>query len=272
MDHVHFISRLPRSGSTLLAALLRQNPRLFAAMTSPVASLVGAVLPKMSGASGFSSFFDDTRRRAILKSIFDGYYADLAADRVVFDTNRTWTAKAPLLKELYPNSRIICCVRDVRWIIDSVERLLRQNPTQLSRISNFAAGGTVYSRVETLMNSDSGLVGLAWASLREAWFSEYAQRLIILDYDTFVRKPEPIMWRLYAELGQPPFAHDYNNVTYDEPDYDADIGMPGLHKVEGKVERRPREPCVPPDIFSKYADANFWARPEANRRGAVVLP
>ncbi|MEG4240263.1 sulfotransferase [Microcoleus sp. Pol14C6] len=32
----HFISGLPRSGSTLLAALLRQNPRFHAAMTSPV--------------------------------------------------------------------------------------------------------------------------------------------------------------------------------------------------------------------------------------------
>jgi len=32
----HFISGLPRSGSTLLAALLRQNPRFHAAMTIPV--------------------------------------------------------------------------------------------------------------------------------------------------------------------------------------------------------------------------------------------
>ncbi|MEG4005469.1 sulfotransferase [Microcoleus sp. Pol11C1] len=32
----YFISGLPRSGSTLLAALLRQNPRFYSAMTSPV--------------------------------------------------------------------------------------------------------------------------------------------------------------------------------------------------------------------------------------------
>ncbi|MEZ2280070.1 MAG: sulfotransferase [Microcoleus sp.] len=32
----HFISGLPRSGSTLLAALLRQNPRFHSAMTSPI--------------------------------------------------------------------------------------------------------------------------------------------------------------------------------------------------------------------------------------------
>lgn len=33
---LHFISGLPRSGSTLLAGLLRQNPNFAAAMTGPV--------------------------------------------------------------------------------------------------------------------------------------------------------------------------------------------------------------------------------------------
>ena len=37
MQHgIHFISGLPRSGSTLLAGILRQNPRFHAGMTSPV--------------------------------------------------------------------------------------------------------------------------------------------------------------------------------------------------------------------------------------------
>jgi sulfotransferase len=271
MRNIHFISGLPRSGSTLLSALLRQNPRMQAAMTSPVASLIGAVLPKMSGASEFAAFFHDERRRAIIRHIFAGYYADVGADRLVFDTNRTWASKAPLLKEIYPNSRIICCVREVGWIIDSIERMLRKNPLQLSRVFNYQPGGTVYSRVETLMNSDNGLVGLAWASLREAWFSDSARRLIVINYDNFVRNPMPVMQRLYAELGEPLYAHDYDHVDYDEPDYDAHLGMPGMHEVRGKVEQRPREPCLPPDIFAKYADANFWLRPETNRKGAILL-
>jgi hypothetical protein len=38
-NRLHFISGLPRSGSTLLAALLRQNPRFSAGMSSPVYAL-----------------------------------------------------------------------------------------------------------------------------------------------------------------------------------------------------------------------------------------
>ena len=47
---IHFISGLPRSGSTLLAGILRQNPRFHAGMSSPVASLFMALQGAMSQA------------------------------------------------------------------------------------------------------------------------------------------------------------------------------------------------------------------------------
>lgn len=270
-SRVHLISGLPRSGSTLLCALLRQNPHFTAAMTSPVASLIGALMPKMVGASEFAVFFDDARRRTVLRSVFESYYAEVPAGHVVFDTNRTWTGRAALLADLYPSSRIICCVREVGWIIDSIERMLRKNPLQLSRIFNFQPGGSVYSRIETLMNSDKGLIGLAWASFREAWFSENAGQLIVVSYDSLASRPEATMKMLYEELGEPPFTHDFDHVTYDEPDYDANLGMPGMHAVRHKVEYRKRDSYIPPDIFSKYADVNFWLRPEMNRRGVKII-
>jgi sulfotransferase len=270
-SRVHLISGLPRSGSTLLCALLRQNPRFAAAMTSPVASLIGVLMPKMAGASEFAVFFDDEKRRNVLRGVFDSYYADVPAGHVVFDTNRTWTGRASLLADLYPHARIICCVREVGWIIDSIERMLRKNPLQLSRVFNFQPGGSVYSRVETLMNSDNGLIGLAWASFREAWFSESARRLIIVSYESLASRPEVTMKRLYEELDEAPFAHDFDHVIYDEPDYDAHLGMPGMHRVQEKVEYRKRDSCIPPDIFAKYADVNFWLKPEMNRRGVKII-
>src|SRR5580698_969027 len=153
----HFISGLPRSGSTLLGAILRQNPVFSASITSPVALLCSALQQKMSGNTEFVTFFDDARRANLLRGVFDSYYADLDDSRVVFDTNRTWTGKIPLLTSLFPSARIICCVRDINWIIDSIERMLAQNPLQLSRIFNFSAGTSIYARAELLMNSDTGL-------------------------------------------------------------------------------------------------------------------
>ena len=51
---IHFISGLPRAGSTLLAALLKQNPRFHAHMSGPVATDLRRLLGAMSGRNEYS--------------------------------------------------------------------------------------------------------------------------------------------------------------------------------------------------------------------------
>jgi len=49
-------SPVSRSGSTLLAALLRQNPRFQAGMSGPLAGLFSALLGQMSARNDYSVF------------------------------------------------------------------------------------------------------------------------------------------------------------------------------------------------------------------------
>ena len=159
----------------------------------------------------------------------------------------------------------------LRSVRRSVERMLAKNPLQLSRIFDFKPGSSVYARAETLMHSDSGLIGLPWSTMREAWFSDSAQRLILLPYGRLVANPQATIARLYSELGEPTYPHDFDNVVYDEPGYDSQIGMPGLHKVRAKVSLEARTPCIPHDLFAKYASTQFWERAELNTRGVTIL-
>ena len=62
---IHFISGLPRSGSTLLSAILRQNPKVHAHITSPVGSLLLGALHEMSAAHEGSVFMDEARRKPL---------------------------------------------------------------------------------------------------------------------------------------------------------------------------------------------------------------
>ena len=112
---------------------------------------------------------------------------------------------------------------------------------------------------------------MAWSTFREAWFGDQAKRLIVIPYDTLAKNPQQTLQRLYAELGEAPFAHDFHNVVYDEPDYDANLGMPGMHKVRETVAYQERKACIPPDLFAKYEGANFWLKPELNTRGVKIL-
>lgn len=96
---VHFISGLPRFGSTLLGAILRPNPRLWAGMSGTVASLVLALQRQMSAENEAHVFIADAQRRAVLRGVFDSFYADVHPTRTVIDTNRAWCAKVLLLAD-----------------------------------------------------------------------------------------------------------------------------------------------------------------------------
>jgi sulfotransferase len=271
MANFHVISGLPRSGSTLLSAILRQNPRFRAGIASPVHDLLVTMLDQMNPSRETSRFFDETRRRLLLTCVFEACYADAPDDGVVFDSNRMWTGKISLLRTLYPNLRVICCVRDVGWIINSVERMLRSNPLQTSALFEFKSGTSFYARVQSLMHTDFGNVGLALGELRQAWFGEHSDSLIVVRYESLARDPKAVIERIYAELGEPSFQHDFENLDFDEPEYDRRVGMPGLHKVAPRVEPRKREQIIPPEIFAKYAEASFWAKPQDNPRNVLVL-
>jgi sulfotransferase len=271
----HFISGLPRSGSTLLTALLRQNPRYAVSLASPVVSMIEAIQPYTSGGE-YSLFFNDTTRANVFRGLFDSYYKEtlekMPANPVIFDSNRFWTGYAPLAAHLFPSSRIVCCVRDIGWIIDSIERLLAKNPLQLSRIFANGPRNSILGRAESLMSPEQGLVGTPYYKLSEAWFGDQAKRLIVVPYNNLVKEPKRTMQRLYAELGEPQFEHDFQNVEFDDvSEYDGFIGMPGLHTVRKKVEYSERMPGIPPEIFFKYAAAQFWDKQEMNPRGVKII-
>ena len=94
---IHFISGLPRAGSTLLAGILRQNPRFHAGMTSGVGSLMLALLGEMSQRNEFGVFFNNEQRKEILRGVILGYYKDVHAKKMVFDTNRFWCSRMSLV-------------------------------------------------------------------------------------------------------------------------------------------------------------------------------
>jgi len=267
---IHFISGLPRAGSTLLSALLLQNPALHANITSPLGLLLGTVLQDLSQGNEAALFIDDSQRKVLLRGLFDGYYHAIHPTRTVFDTNRGWTTRLDLLATLYPRAKMICCVRPIPWIIDSIERLIRKNQLELSKIFAFDPGGTVYSRAEGLMSA-SGMVGIALNALKQAMHSVESGRLLLLPYDVLARDPAAAMDAVYTFTGLPPFKHDFETIAFDAAEFDARLGTPGLHDVRPKVQVAERETILPPDLWQRYEGASIWRERAFNRRGVGVV-
>ncbi len=255
---IHFISGLPRSGSTLLGALLRQNPRFQASMSSPMGALTGSMLHTMAPGGETDMLMEESQKPRLLRGLFDAFYADSPAE-VIFDTNRGWTARLPLLRDLFPEAKVIACVRDLPWIMDSLERLIRRAPYQPTRL--FGGPGqraTVYTRVETLAQAN-GLVGYAWSALKEAFYGEQADSLLVVDYTLLARAPEKVLGLIYDFIGEPWYdGHDFDAVAFDAPEFDAMLGLDGLHRVRPKVALQDRQTILPPDLFRKYQGMDFW--------------
>ncbi len=267
---IHFISGLPRSGSTLLAAILRQNPRFHAAMTSPVGGLVDRMLEAMSEDNEFSAFISHEQKRALILGIFSAYYHPQTDKEVIFDTNRLWCSKLPLIEELFPDAKVICCVRNIAWIMDSIELLIRRNAFDVSRLfNNPAERATVYSRTEAL-SQGSRLVGYAYNALKEAFYSEQSEYLLLVDYELLTIKPDKTLSLIYQFLGEIPYAHNFENVQYNESEFDNKLNTKGLHEVHSQVEFKPRKTILPPDLFERFDGLSFWTEATNSRASAIV--
>jgi sulfotransferase len=253
----HFISGLPRSGSTLTAAILRQNPRFHAGMSSPIAGLFEGMIAQVSAGSELAPMVTADSRARLLRGLFESYYADRAAP-VIFDTNRAWTARLAALMQVFPEAKVICLVRDLSWIMDSLERQVRAHPFEHTRLFQTAGErSTVYTRLAALAGA-TRLVGYPWHALREACYSDFADRLVIVDYDLLTHRPDEVFRLIYDFLGEAPFPHDFTDVSYDAPGFDGQIGLEGLHRVHPKVAPRPRRTILPPDLFQRYSNLAFW--------------
>ena len=270
MPKYHFISGLPRSGSTLLAAILRQNPRFEAGISSPLGGLFTTMLNAMSVNPENAAALDDAKKARMLKGLFDTYYDDTNRS-VVFDTNRMWSAKLWSIAGFFPDAKMICCVRNVAWVMDSFERAIRRNPMDVSKLFNDEnERNTVYARVETLGQRNRP-VGSAWSALKEAYYGEHSERLLLVDYELLAKQAEQTVGLIYDFLGETHFKHDFDNLNFDAVEFDKAIGTPGLHKVAAKVMFRPRQTILPPDLFERYAGMSFWQDRKGTEAAVIAV-
>jgi sulfotransferase len=155
--------------------------------------------------------------------------------------------------------------------MDSFERMYRANPYESTRLFGAAgARGTVYSRLEGLAQHDQ-TVGHAWSALREAFYSEHASSLLLVDYELLTRAPAKVLPLVYDFLGEPHFEHDFENVEYDAEEFDLQLGAPGLHRVKRQVRFTPRPTVIPPDLFEKFNQMSFW-NDKAGSAANVIAP
>jgi sulfotransferase len=255
MKFFHFISGLPRSGSTLLSGILKQNPDFYADIASPVEGLTRTSIDLITSTESNLTITEDQRKN-LMYAIFDGYYKHIEKP-VIFDSSRDWTKKTNFLKALFPDTKILCPVRDIVPILNSFEMIASKNPFHTKTLTEH--NDNVFARCDEMMNKNDGIIAGPWISLQEG-YALHPEMIMLIEYENLCKTPERTMRKVYEFLERPYYSHDFENVEYSNENFDKSCNLKDLHTVKRKVEYNPPRCILPPEIVKKYTEMNmeFW--------------
>jgi sulfotransferase len=252
----NFISGLPRSGSSVLASILNQNPRFTANGSDALSSYVSSIIKDMTVYHGIAEHKKSIQKRKdIIQGLFDSFYK--SDNEICFNSGRSWLTQTDLLKSIFPEFKMIVCIRDVPWILDSFEKHNRETPFMLKPYYAYQKINSIYDRCDILTTS-TGVVYGPLQAVRQGMFCKNTEHIFFVEYDALIKEPLITMTQIYEFLQEPWYEHDFNNVGTSFEEFDIPLNSDGLHTVRNTVEFIERQTVLPPDLWEHYDKFSFW--------------
>jgi sulfotransferase len=263
----HFLSGLPRSGNTLLSAILNQNPNIYSTPLSPLPTLMWDYVNSCNKMEQINRNKENkTRVEALLFSFFDTFYKDVDKP-VIIDREKDWGTPANLdliKKFVTPTPKIIITVRDILEIIASflamdADYLKNDTANSGAFINNYRSPKD--SVAEHLMKPN-GDIDKALLGLSSAFYPENKGIFHIVEYDDLMLKPEETMSGIYKFLELPDYNHDFKKIEKVESDDDVKLGLPSnLHDIRKSLSKSKTSTDILSDyIKHKYSNMEFWRK------------
>jgi len=266
-----FNAGLPRSGNTVLSAILNQNPDVQSSANSLLCDhLFNTALLYQS--EKFRNFPDSKSLHNLLSSSFDAYYADWEYKYIIDRAPWGTPVNLSILKAIFGDDlKIICPVRDIVEIIASFIRLdpsrLRQELQQ-----EIAADRRFYLSYKDekeifceLISAPKSQLDVSLFSLHNLLSPENRKFLHIIEYKDFITDPLTSLKAIYEFLDIPYFKHDVENIgifSANNVEYDDSTVASNLHTIRDSLSSP--EYCtsevLPPYLISRYSHSEFWRK------------
>lgn len=223
------LSGLPRSGSTLLSAILHQNPLIHAEGNSAVCQLMwdltqsckGSASQQLAANHRYHTEYD------LVSQVPYIYYRNTTRP-VIVDKCRSWTlpANQDLLRRFITDTpKTIVLTRPIDEIAESFAKLYERNG------EHFDLSALMREDSEPLMRS---LRGVEWA--KQANRGEF----MFITYDELVTQTESVLDGIYDFIGCERFAHNLESISVESPEDDSVYGLVGMHEVRSTIAPRER--------------------------------
>lgn len=252
MKKYYFISGFPRSGSTLLAGILNQNPKFHASMSTTLQQMFCEV--QYNKAPDVVSLNNNQSYNLFLKTL-EGYYQHIDRD-VIFDTSRGWPRFDSILTRLLPYTKIICCVRDIPSILNSFEYYYKFKSIKAPSFLSPEGANNPWNRLEEWWQ---GMIVQPYENCEYAHSSPALKDMyVFVDYDELISNPYKTIGDLYLKLDLDYYQHDFDNVIHSFDTLDEIASNEGLHTVKTKVGKTDTKWVLPQSAVEKYTRRCFW--------------
>jgi sulfotransferase len=256
---IYLVAGLPRSGSTMIQCILRQNPKVHAEPVSSLATCFSSIYSNWDSIEASKEYPNEKAKLSVLRGILENYH-ESTEKPIVFDKDRMWISRIALLESVLGEKvKILCPVRNPAEILSSFEKLRKNNPLKVLPAEMGPDGATIAGRC-MYYAGPSGPLGIAHALIKDAITMGYLDRLLFIEYNRFCNSPKSQTKRIYEFFDLPAFDHNYEHIEQNEVYNDLSHSLPGLHKVKPKLDKTTVN-CVEYlglNLFEQYNREIFW--------------
>lgn len=246
-----FLIGYPRSGNTLLASILNQNPNI-ACSGNSITLEMAARLYLLKQDITFKNFPDHQSYDNVLNSIFDLYYSDWPQKIIIDRGPVTTPGNMEMMKKHFgTNFKCIVLLRDLKEVLASYIKWFTNQP---DAFVNKEAGNTLEDKLHYLMKP-AGAIYKQGLAIQNSYL--YKDICHYIKYDDLVTNTENILKKLYEFLNINWFEHNLkdlkqlniNGITYD----DTVIGN-NMHTIRTEIKKEYNNYInqIPKSILTKY--------------------
>lgn len=258
---IHFISGMPRAGSTLLCNILAQNPQFYTTATNGILDIIFSVRNNWDNLIEFKAAPDEEAKKRVLQGILSSFYEGIEKP-IIFDKSRGWIAYIEMAETILQRPpKILVPVRDIRDILASFEKLWRKSSDTHQAVQerdNYFKWQTVEGRCE-IWTSQEQPVGLAYNRIKDALTRGHKDKMHFVKYESLTRFPNQTLREIYDFLEEEQFEHNFNHVEQVTWENDSIHGIPELHTIRPKVEPQNEQwPDILGDAAIPYKGTELW--------------
>ena len=251
MKNIYFLSGLPRSGSTVLAAILSQNPSIHATSTSNLLdTLVGTLrawADSLTTRAQTDQKKEEEKIQNVLNNICKTQYDDIDKP-IILDKARGWaddTNMRTMSKVLGHKPKIIATVRNVEDCAASFVRVAKPK-----NLDHFLLKDDLIKHLkESYQTFEKG-------------YSFAPECFLIIDYDDLMNDSQKELKRVHEFLQLPDFEYDLNAIDGTNlQEKDEEIWeVKGLHDVKPKLGYQHKEDSkdVLKHRYYEFVQPRFW--------------